>query len=219
MGKNRQHKSGDPRVRQQDSQPLPPTPAPTAATLADSWVSKVEGTGIEIVQLPSGNAARVRRSGPEAFMAQGIIPDPLTAIVEKAIQSKKGLRPKDEADMARDPKKLGALVEMLDRTLCYAVVEPAVVMPPTCIHVIEHDGPEEKMCGELDTATATQHSDREHPNYHEFMEGERKPGVLYADRVDMEDKLFIMQFTLGGTRDLERFRQQQRSGMASIPTV
>jgi hypothetical protein len=141
-------------------------------------------------------------------MAQGLIPDPLTAIVEKGIASKKGLRPQQQIDIAKDPVKLGALVEMLDRTLCYAVVEPRVVMPPECT-----------VCDELDTATAKQHTDQDRKDYHEFAEGERLHGVLYADRVDMEDKSFIMQFTLGGTRDLERFRREHSSALAGLQSV
>lgn len=34
----------------------------------------------------------------------------------------------------------------------------------------------------------------------------RKPGVVYTDMVDITDKMFIFNFVVGGTRDLERFR-------------
>ena len=34
----------------------------------------------------------------------------------------------------------------------------------------------------------------------------RKSGVIYADMVDLEDKMFILNFAVGGTRDFERFR-------------
>lgn len=38
---------------------------------------------------------------------------------------------------------------------------------------------------------------------------ERDPEQLYIDEVDLEDKTCIMQFTMGGTRSLERFRSRQ----------
>ncbi len=37
-------------------------------------------------------------------------------------------------------------------------------------------------------------------------ESERDPDVTYTDEVDLDDRMFILQFVLGGTRDLESFR-------------
>lgn len=34
----------------------------------------------------------------------------------------------------------------------------------------------------------------------------RRQGVIYADMVDIEDKMFIVNYAVGGTRSLERFR-------------
>ena len=34
----------------------------------------------------------------------------------------------------------------------------------------------------------------------------RQPGVVYADMVDLVDKIFLFNYVVGGTRDLERFR-------------
>lgn len=34
----------------------------------------------------------------------------------------------------------------------------------------------------------------------------RKPGVVYSDMVDINDKMFIFNFVMGGTRELESFR-------------
>jgi len=47
----------------------------------------------------------------------------------------------------------------------------------------------------------------------------RDPDLLYADDVALEDKVFIMQWVVGGTSDLERFRQEQAAAMAPVPTV
>lgn len=179
--------------------------SPTEITSPEAWVS-VEGRGdAEIITLPSGNKARVRRAGAEAFLAQGLIPDTLTPIVEKAIKSKKGLRPEQGKKIMDDPKQLGSLMEMLDRTTCYAVLEPRAVMPPGC-----------EVCGELDTNSAEQHEKQSREDYHPFVPKPREAGVLYVDRVDLQDKMFILQFTMGGTRDLERFRKQFGSGMAGL---
>lgn len=36
----------------------------------------------------------------------------------------------------------------------------------------------------------------------------RKNGVIYTDMIEMEDRLFIMNYAVGGTRDVERFRRE-----------
>lgn len=41
---------------------------------------------------------------------------------------------------------------------------------------------------------------------------------IYVDDVDFEDKMFIFQWAVGGTADLERFRAEQRSALATVPS-
>lgn len=44
----------------------------------------------------------------------------------------------------------------------------------------------------------------------------RQPGVVYADMVDLVDKMFIFNYVVGGTRDLERFRGELDESVASL---
>lgn len=44
----------------------------------------------------------------------------------------------------------------------------------------------------------------------------RQAGVVYADSVDINDKMFIFQYAVGGTADLERFRQQSEDAMGGV---
>lgn len=46
--------------------------------------------------------------------------------------------------------------------------------------------------------------------------GERVKGVLYADRVRMDDKQFVFQAAVGGTRDLEDFRKRSQQVVADL---
>lgn len=48
---------------------------------------------------------------------------------------------------------------------------------------------------------------------------EREKGVLYADRVRMEDKQFVFQAAVGGTRDLEDFRKRSQQIVADLQAV
>lgn len=170
-----------------------------AATPASQWKNKIQVQGMDL-PLPSGNTALVRQISPEAFITSGLIPDPLSKIITEAINSKKGLPPKKMQEMVSDPKQLSSAFELFDRVLCYVVIEPKVEMPPPC-----------KQCGKY--ANADEHRG---PDSHAYIEGERNPDVLYADMVDMEDKMFVFQGCLGGTKDLERFRRELTANLAGL---
>ena len=45
---------------------------------------------------------------------------------------------------------------------------------------------------------------------------ERADDVLYVDEVDFDDKQFIFQWVVGGTRDLEQFRKEQAASVESV---
>ena len=47
-------------------------------------------------------------------------------------------------------------------------------------------------------------------------EADRVDGVLYVDMVDMEDRLFLMNFAVGGTRDAESFRIERAEALGSL---
>jgi hypothetical protein len=47
----------------------------------------------------------------------------------------------------------------------------------------------------------------------------REHGVVYTDQIDMDDKSFILQFAMGGTRDLETFRQESQAALGSMAAV
>lgn len=178
------------------------TPTPVA-----EWKGKVEIEGSDL-PLPSGNVARVKRLSPEAFLASGMIPDPLSAIVTKAINSKKGMPPGKELEqLTKDPKKIQSALQLFDRVTAHCVVLPNIMMPPTCDN-----------CGQYFNVD-TRHTDEGAPNYHPYNEGARDPNTLYADQVDLQDKIFIFQWAMGGTTDLERFREEQQRTVESLSDV
>ena len=178
------------------------TPTPAAA-----WKGKVEIDGTDL-PLPSGNVARVKRLDPAALMASGMIPDPLTGIVNKMINSRQGKPPaKEMQEMTKDPKKIQSAMMLFDRVAAHCVVLPGISMPPTCV-----------TCKQYFNVDA-RHTDEGAPNYHKYQEGERDPEVLYADQVDLQDKIFIFQWAMGGTTDLETFREEQRRTVESLSDV
>lgn len=183
--------------------PLTPTPA-------GEWkTNNNEPTGYDL-PLPSGNVARVRRITPQAFMSNRLIPNPLVNIVREAVHEKSGMNPAALQKVMKDPDAVSSALELFDRVLVYAVIMPQVQMPPPCDFEVIPGDPD-SVCGEY--ANTDVHKNQEHL-YHE---GPRKPDILYADQVDMDDKIFIFNWCLGGTRDLETFRQELATDVGLVP--
>lgn len=195
-------------MEEQQQNPVPITPTP-----ATQWQGKVEVEGTDL-PLPSGNVARVRQLGPTAFLTSGMIPDPLTSLVRQAINSKQGLPPSALNKIADDPKQLTAALEMFDRVLVFAVIMPSIEMPPACAFDVNLGVGDPKPCGEY--ANTDRHQKVGHPDYHKYREGDREPGTLYADQVKMDDKMFVFNWVLGGTRDLSKFREQLSGTVESL---
>lgn len=47
-------------------------------------------------------------------------------------------------------------------------------------------------------------------------EDDRSDEQLYADEIPLDDKMFLYQWVAGGTKDLETFRKQYDTGVASV---
>jgi len=50
-------------------------------------------------------------------------------------------------------------------------------------------------------------------------EDDRDDEYIYTDDVDFEDKSFIFNYAVGGTRDLERFRQETGASLDAVQNV
>lgn len=181
---------------------------PKKATTKAAWKGRRSATAGPL-DLPSGNTALVKPLDPAAFLTSGWIPNPLMDIIRKAITAKKGLPPKAMAQIADDNVMLGSTLLLFDRVLTNVVVEPEIIMPPPCD--VEIDGRE---CGEY--ATEPVHQNPTESGHHAYSEGARDEDAFYADEVDMGDKVFIFQWCLGGTRDLEKFRREQEATVGSL---
>jgi hypothetical protein len=48
---------------------------------------------------------------------------------------------------------------------------------------------------------------------------ERQENVIYTDMVALEDKTFIMQYAIGGSSDLEKFRKERAKNAGSVANV
>lgn len=142
-------------------------------------------TTIDLV-VPSGETCSVIRPGVQGLIKAGVLDslDTLTGLVQI-----------DYID-ANDPKKLAAAVkalstnkssltdglELMDKVVAFVVREPVVHLDPK----------------------------RPADAGRNWEPDELPEGEIYASQIDLDDKSFIFGFVVGGTRDLESFRSQQR---------
>jgi hypothetical protein len=162
-------------------------PPPTSAK---DWKAKTKGTELEV---PSGNVCLVRMVGMDVFLKKGMVPNSLLPIISKAVGEG---RPMQQGDIEITEQTLHDMLDMFDAVVCEVVIAPEVSPAP----VYPEDWEDEDLRGHV-IPIGSPDRDDDH---------------LYVDEVDMEDKQFIFQFVVGGTRDLEQFRKQSGTALAGV---
>lgn len=145
------------------------------------------------LKLPSGFVALVRVPGLSKLLSEGLIADTLTPMAEAAVQRGKTGRSSEptEADLVDLARDPQKIAQALDT---FDKVLVYCVVEPRVTYYKDDDGVI-------------------------IPEDERDPDVLYSDEVDLEDKMFIFNVTVGGTKDLEKFRQQFSETVDGIQSV
>lgn len=168
-------------------------------TSASEW-KKANSSGVELA-LPSGKVCLVKRMGPQAFLGvgDGNVPNGLLSLIMPLLEEagKKGAAQSTEESVSQaqldeiqskilnDHEKMLEMLELIDNVTVACVMEPKVNSVPT--REVEVDGEivEQKI-------PMNEREDQE---------------LLYVDEVDADDKTFIFNFVVGGSADLDRFRQ------------
>lgn len=184
-------------------------------TSAKQWK---QGTRGEEVSLPSGNVALLKRPGIEKLFAAGVLPDELTkGALELINQAERGGRPADrkrkggQVELDLDAKMLerfmqsenavGDIFDAFDRVTEMCVIEPKCVYHRR--RVVNATGQQ----------VVDQHG---RAVWEDIPEDERDEDILYTDEVDSADKMFIFNFVVGGSRDIERFRDEFGDALATV---
>jgi hypothetical protein len=168
----------------------------------------------EDVELPSGLWCKAKRIGMEALVSAGKIPNSLLPIVMEALQGGDEGRKRAEEKLRKQMSQehLAEMMGMYDDITMFVVVQPKLRPVPkqcgcgaqksgdTITHVIEGKNKDHEHAWQ-----PVSDEDREH--------GE---GIAYVDWVDFADKVFLMNFAVGGTRDLATFRTQQSELLDSL---
>lgn len=202
------------RTRQKVGQqrPDPPSqPAPPGAISGDAFRARRLG---EDVELPSGLWCKAKRIGMEALVQGGKIPNSLLPIVMEALEGGEAGRKTAEEKLRKQMSEahIQDMMAMYDGITMFVVVEPTVrPVPETCA------------CGAIKNADAIIATEEQLQHTHAWrpvpdQDREHGAGIAYVDWIDFADKVYLMNFAVGGTRDLETFRQEQGQLLDSLST-
>jgi hypothetical protein len=154
--------------------------------------------------VPSGQLCQVRLPGVQNLIAAGVIDnvDTLTTLVDKKHLKRVQGKAKEEAAangqlmpdgtvidpeaVLKDPENLTRVFSLVDKVVTYMVVQPTILPTPEDAH---------------DRLT---------------VEKVIELGQVYVDMIDLADKMYIFQYSVGGGTDLERFRKQFATGVGSV---
>ncbi|QPX62568.1 tail assembly chaperone [Arthrobacter phage Wollypog] len=175
-------------------------------TPASQW-KKSAGAGTVDVELPSGNIAKIRQIPMPTLLGEGIFPDSLQGYIKKAIgeESKAAAADKPGQPSDRKPKKSSKKKD-------------DIIGEKEIAEMMEDPRKLEDMFSVFDKVTVMAVVEpKVLPAPAE--EGERDSEKLYVDEVDLQDKTFIFQFCVGGSKDLERFRTESTSVVGSLADI
>lgn len=196
--------------------PKKPVKAATKAAPAKAVSRSGYGLGLANkpmeLELPSGNTCLAIRPGAQGLIKAGLLDslDQLTAMVQR--EQIDPHDPKKQVQsavnsLAANPKDLLEGLEMVDRAVAFVVKEPAVFLDEA---ELDADGKPLFVVTGQDNAGQP---------IRKPVFKKRDPDKVYADEVDLEDKMFIFQWAVGGTADLARFRQESADLVGNIPTI
>jgi hypothetical protein len=170
--------------------PIPTVEDPTSKYAPDAWLSGGVG-GMEDLTVPSGQLCLVRRPGMEGLMKSGVLHnvDSLSQIVNEKHLKRVQGKAGEPETSEIDMHSLMSDTEGL--------AEVTHVIDKVVCHCVVK--PEVHMTPNDITR--------------------RQSGVVYADMIDLVDKMFIFNFVVGGTRDLESFRSGLGEAVGGLAPV
>lgn len=191
--------------------------APTVHARSGKYAPKAWGLsgGLHEITIPSGGLILARRIGPTEMLKSGVLGkvDILSSIIQsdhidrvegraepKSPAERERAQAAEIAEMMKDPTKLLSAMEVIDDVTILVVAEPNVLPVPV---------PIPDPAGTIDPET-------QEPA---MILPDRIMGEIYVDSIPWDDKMFLFQWTLGGTTDLEAFREGLGTGMDSVSAV
>jgi len=158
-------------------------------TAANQWKKSSSGDRVEL-KLPSGNTCLAKAPGMEAIMAGGFIPNSLLAILMEQLEKNSGKPAKTKAQEVKEQQEFMTAIKGDPEKIAEIFVAVDHVTVDCVVQPEVHPVPVD--------------------------EKDRDPDLLYVDEVDFDDKMFIFNFAVGGSKDLDRFRNSVADGVESL---
>src|SRR6185369_5757217 len=185
---------------------------------ATAW--KQGGERLTDLEMPSGQMAQVKLPGVTGLVKAGILDslDSLTGLVksehidrvQKGAPTTREITPEDLQELAGNTDQLVKVLDLMDRVVEYAVVQPPVLRP---VQRDEVGKPILMWRGKLNDDSSQLMEEIDLPDE------ERDPEQVYTDMIDAMDKVFTFQFVVGGVRDLETFREEFGETLGSMEAL
>jgi hypothetical protein len=160
---------------------------------SDKYAPTSWGASSEDLECPSGQVCLVRRIDPMQLLADGVLSksDMLTALVDQKHVSKKAKGGRNSAKSQEMSNEMVMKQALKDPKKMQELVD--VVNAVTLATVIK-------------------------PELHPVPEDEedRIPGNVYIDSVDINDKMFIVQYAFAGHRDAAKFRRELQQSVERL---
>lgn len=155
-------------------------------TTASAW----RKSSTDPIELPSGNVAKIRSASMEFFLTGGFIPNSLKGLVHKMINDM-------ESEQGKPSKK-----DSGDSTAELSEIITDDNKLRDLIHM--YDRIAAHCFEEPKVALPPEDPD------------DREDDILYTDEIGMDDKVFVFNVALGGTKDVESFRNEQAAAVESV---
>lgn len=174
----------------------PPVAVDAVPTSPEAWGRSSSANQADgfVVELPSGNFAKVRRTlDLPTLLRSGQIPNPLAGIVRKSMTEGDPNILKDISQDQAGPV-MEQLLDLMDSVVCKSMIEPPVSRP----EVIKGES-----FDDYSERTANWDPD---------------PGTVSIFAIDTNDKLYIFAISQGMATDLASFRSQAGAVVLGVPT-
>lgn len=151
------------------------------------------------LEVPSGGMCQVKRVGPIELIKAGLFDrlDVLGSLVQtEHVDRVAGRAPEKKSPEALQVQQMQELIKDKSKLL-----EAEKLIDQVVLHVVKQP--------EL-------HAVPEQPTEDDQPRNWREPGLVYVDTVDFTDKVFIFQFVVGGSADLESFRQEFQKTLGGL---
>lgn len=185
----------------------PATPPPDLGR-AGNW-QRGSNLGTEELHLPSGSTCVVlQQPGLESLVKNGVIDrmDILTSFVDRELVQPAKRRGKKEEPASMSNEDLLKLMQFADRVTVAMCVDPPVQLAPT---------PKCKVCG-WEGANVSTHTPEDE---HTLDLVPRNPRFFYTDGIDLQDKMEILRYAIGGPQNVEPFPERSSTSVEAVDPV